>query len=296
MCLLLVLLCSILFIYFLKSLTCWWHTCPLFILMASLMQHLFALSPFLAHHCTVLRSVLLLSWYVSNLPKISIFLHLFPSPQSDLTLYLFSWARLLRIFSSPSLALSSFLPWFFLLANIVRLRARDGTRHASSRLTQCSLLPTTICWSSGPHCPAQRAGRGAWKRQSLPESAQNWISGYRYTHACVLYKVLLFYSILISCTTSFLWLSEPAVEYKYTCNEVMIFVFVFCIWVFFYILLPSAVRDVCPLCAFWLHMWECNTSTWSGISMRYFQDWSVFHFPHIAANTLQNITLDKSVN
>lgn len=98
------------------SLTCWWHTCPLCTFTASLVQHLFALAPFLSHHCTVLRPVLLLFRYVSNLPKISIFLHLFPSPQSELTLYLLSWARLLRIFSSPCLALSSFLPWFFLLA------------------------------------------------------------------------------------------------------------------------------------------------------------------------------------
>lgn len=64
----------------------------------------------------------------------------------------------------------------------MRLRARDGACHAPSRFTQRSLLPTTICWSSGPHRPAQRARRGAWKRQSLPESAQDWISGYRYTH------------------------------------------------------------------------------------------------------------------
>lgn len=115
MCLPLVLLSNILFIFYIFNLLMA-HMSTLHILTAFLVQHLFALTPFLSHHCTVLRSFLLLFWYVSNLPKISIFPNLSPSPQSDLTLYLLSSARLLRIFSSTSLALSSFLPWFFLLA------------------------------------------------------------------------------------------------------------------------------------------------------------------------------------
>lgn len=118
----------------------------------------------------------------------------------------------------------------------MRLRAYDGTRHASSRLAQRSLLPTTICWSSGPHRPAQRAGRGARKRQSLPESAQNWISGYRYTHTFV----------ITSCTPSFTLIKwslchQLAVEYKYICDEVKNSVLYLNI---FSILLPSAVGDV----------------------------------------------------
>lgn len=155
-------------------------------LMASLLQHLFALTPFLSHHCTVLRSVLLPFWYVSGLPKN---FH-FPAfvPISSVWSYpLFAFLSLsfenFLLTLSCTIFFSSLIPPCC-LSNIVRLRARDGTRHASSRLTQCSLLPTTICWSSGPHRPAQGAGRGAWKRQSLPESTQNWISGYTYTHFC----------------------------------------------------------------------------------------------------------------
>lgn len=64
---------------------------------------------------------------------------------------------------------------------IACLRAHGGVRRAPSCLTQRSLLPASICRSSGPHRPAQRAGWGAGKRQSLPEPAQDWISGYTHT-------------------------------------------------------------------------------------------------------------------
>lgn len=68
--------------------------------------------------------------------------------------------------SPYSLALSllsslRFLPLPRCLSDIVCLRAHDGVRRSPSRLTQCSLLPASICWSSGPHRPAQRAGWGA---------------------------------------------------------------------------------------------------------------------------------------
>lgn len=199
--LVLVLLWSILFIYFLISLAYWWHTCPLCILTASLVERLFALTPFLSKHPTVLISVLLLFWYFSNLPKIFNFPAFVPVSSAwsyPLFAVLSSSFQNFLLTLSSTIFFSSLIFSPCCLTNIVRLRACDGTRHASSRLTQRSLLPTTICWSSGPHRPAQRAGRGAWKRQSLPESAQNWITGYRYTHTFV----------LISCTTSSLWLTE----------------------------------------------------------------------------------------
>lgn len=75
-----------------------------------------------------------------------------------------------------------FLPLPGCLSGIVCLRVHGGVCRAPSCLTQCSLLPASICWSSGPHRPAQRAGWGAGKRQSLPKPAQDWISGYTRTH------------------------------------------------------------------------------------------------------------------
>lgn len=65
---------------------------------------------------------------------------------------------------------------------IACLRAHGCVRRAPPGLTQCSLLPASICRSSGPHRSAQRAGWGAGERQSLPEPAQDWISGYTHTH------------------------------------------------------------------------------------------------------------------
>lgn len=64
---------------------------------------------------------------------------------------------------------------------MVCFRAEGSERHASC-LPQCSFLPASVCWSSGPHCPAQRARWGAGKRQSLFKPLQDWISGY--TCAC----------------------------------------------------------------------------------------------------------------
>lgn len=73
----------------------------------SLLYHRFTLSLDLSGY---------LSGMISNLPKPAFFCICSLSPKSDLTLYLVSWACLVWFLSSPSLALSSFLPLFFLLA------------------------------------------------------------------------------------------------------------------------------------------------------------------------------------
>lgn len=101
-------------------------------------------------------------------------------------------------------------------SGIACLRAHGGVCCAPSRLTQCSLLPASICRSSGPHRPAQRAGWGAGKRQSLPEPAQDWISGYTHTltltqwcmHALVRTHT---YSLMCSlkCFNSKFWRVKP---------------------------------------------------------------------------------------
>lgn len=111
---------------------------------------------------------------------------LFPLLHSGPT-FGFDLLLLLIFYQSTFLLLSSQIPFFFfphLLPpfRIVRLRAHGGVRPAPSSLAQCSLLPASICRSSGPHRPAQRAGWGPGKRQSLSEPAQDWISGYKHTN------------------------------------------------------------------------------------------------------------------
>ena len=128
-------------------------------------------------------------YFASSLPSPSIFRYLLFSAFPFIHLSCFfsglicvnlpSFSRLLL---HSLLSSSRFLPFPGCPSGIMCLRAHGGVCRAPSCLTQCSLLPASICWSSGPHRPAQRAGWGAGKRQSLPEPAQDWITGYTHTH------------------------------------------------------------------------------------------------------------------
>lgn len=171
--------------------------------MASLAHHLFAFTPFLSHHGTVLISVLLLFCHLSNLPKTSIFLHLFPFPQSELTLYLLSWARLLRLFSSPSLALSSFLPWFFLLAVCPKLCVSEPVMARAMHPPASHSAPSFLRQYAG------HLGRTALRRE--PGGGLERDRAYLSLHRTGSLGTDTHTFVLISCTACLLWLSEACV-------------------------------------------------------------------------------------
>lgn len=244
MCLLLVLLSNILFIFYIFNLLVarmsTLHVSSLFSAASFCFNTIF-----LSHPCTVLRSFPLLFWCVSNLPKISIFLNLSPSPQSDLTLYLLSWARLLRIFSSTSLALSSFLPWFFLLAvcptpcisepMMARVMHPPASHSAPSFLRQYAghLGRTALRREPGGGLERDRAYLSLHRTGSLGTDTHTLLYSFPAQ------PVLLWLNE--ACVITLQW-NISAFVMKYFCT----------VFEYFSILLPSAVRDVFPLCPFCL--------------------------------------------
>lgn len=166
---------------------CFYYCLPQLFLLLSQVQQLYASFYLSLPHIVLLLHILLplCLWSLCDLvPSFFLFL-LFPPIISVICLSLFCCfcslssaisstlsfplficlACLFRSFLLPLshslLSSLHFHPLLRCLCDIVCLRAHDGVRRAPSCLTQCSLLPTSICWSSQPHRPAQRAGWGA---------------------------------------------------------------------------------------------------------------------------------------
>lgn len=160
----------------------------------------------------------------------------------------------------PLLHYLLFFPDFSSLLFVQHRASQSPWWHAPCILPPHTALPPSydnmlVIWAAPP-CAESRAG-------GLKETEPTWVCTELdlwvqiHTHFCTHFLNNQFTLINWS-----LW-HKPTVEYKYICNEVMIFELYLNI---FSILLPSAVRDVFPLSILpWLHMWECNTFAWSGI-------------------------------